>query len=65
VTLDDVHRDARHDWLDNRPPPERPDPCEYLETEPTMGGIPIPQALDVLARAALTPAPEHKEAGEQ
>jgi hypothetical protein len=36
VTLDDVHREALHDWLDERPPVRRPDPCEYEETiDPT------------------------------
>jgi hypothetical protein len=52
------------DWIAERPPPERPDPCEYEEDEPSMGGMPVSRALDVLARAALTPAPR-PEAGER
>jgi hypothetical protein len=62
--LDDVRQEALHDWLAERPPPERPDPCEYEEDEPSMGGMPVSRALDVLARAALTPAPR-PEAGER
>ena len=31
---DDVDREALHDWLDNRPPKERPDPYEYEIDEP-------------------------------
>jgi hypothetical protein len=50
VTLDDVRREALHDWLDERPPVERPDPCEYEETvEPWRSA---PAVTPVRRRAA-------------
>lgn len=30
-TLEEVDREAREAWLAERPPLERPDPCEYEE----------------------------------
>jgi hypothetical protein len=36
---DEVHREALHDWLNERPPPERPAPAEYEG----LGGPPPPR----------------------
>ena len=52
---DDVEREALHDWLNERPPRERPDRCEYEPEE----------IIDALGRAALTPWPPERDTGRE
>jgi hypothetical protein len=36
---DDVHREAVHDWLDEREPPERPSAAELRDDEPNRPAV--------------------------
>lgn len=55
MDLEDVHREALHDWLNERPGLiERPDPSEY---EDTPSDTQIEEQIEALGQAALTPWP--------